>query len=198
MNLLLPVLPLHGPRTIGRRSGDGFLAGEVLDTVHAEAQAMWDIRRMLGWLRAEGAPAVGVMGLSLGGYNAALLAELDDGLACAIPGIPATDFTRLFFRHGPPLQVRQAELHGSGEEHMDEVLQVVSPLKLPVRVPKERLAIFGGVADRLVPAEQVRDLWRHWDRPRIEWYQGAHLTFPRHRAVRSLVDATLRESGLAV
>jgi dienelactone hydrolase len=197
MNLLLPVLPLHGPRTIGRRSGDGFLAGEVLDTVHAETQAMWDIRRMLGWLRAEGAPAVGVMGLSLGGYNAALLAELDDELACAIPGIPAADFTRLFFRHGPPLQVRQAELHGSGEDHMDEVLQVVSPLRLPVRVPKERLAIFGGVADRLVPAEQVRDLWRHWDRPRIEWYQGAHLTFPRHRAVRSLVDATLRESGLA-
>jgi len=197
MNLLLPVLPLHGPRTIGRRSGDGFLAGEVLDTIHAEAQAMWDIRRLVGWLRAEGAPAVGVMGLSLGGYNAALLAELDGGLACAIPGVPATDFTRLFFRHGPPLQVRQAELHGSGEDHMDEVLQVVSPLRLPVRVPRERLAIFGGVADRLVPAEQVRDLWRHWDRPRIEWYQGAHLTFPRHRAVRALVDDTLRESGLA-
>ena len=80
---------------------------------------------------------------------------------------------------------------------MDEVLQVVSPLRLPVRLPKERLAIFGGVADRLVPAEQVRDLWRHWDRPRIEWYQGAHLTFPRHPAARALVDETLRESGLA-
>ena len=27
--------------------------------------------------------------------------------------------------------------------------------------------------DRLVPPEQVRDLWRHWEQPRIEWYPGS-------------------------
>ena len=47
LNLLLPVLPLHGPRTRGRRSGDGYLAGDILDTIHAQAQAMWDMRRLL-------------------------------------------------------------------------------------------------------------------------------------------------------
>ena len=41
------------------RSGDGFLSGHALDTVHAEAQAMWDIRRLVSWIRAQGAPAVG-------------------------------------------------------------------------------------------------------------------------------------------
>ncbi len=80
---------------------------------------------------------------------------------------------------------------------MDEVLRVVSPLALEPRVPHERRYLFGGVADRLVPADQVRDLWRHWDRPRIEWYQGAHVTFSAHPGVRRLIGEALRESGLA-
>jgi dienelactone hydrolase len=196
LNLLLPVLPLHGPRTVGRRSGDGFLAGEALDTIHAEAQAMWDIRRMLSWARAEGAPAIGVYGLSLGGYNAALLSCVGDQLACAIAGIPATDFSRLFFRHGPALQLLEAELSGIEEQHMTEITRVVSPLTLEPRVPHDRRYLFAAIADRLVPADQVRDLWRHWGEPRIEWYQGAHLTFPRHPRVRRLIDDALRESGL--
>jgi dienelactone hydrolase len=187
LNLLLPVLPLHGPRTVGRRSGDGFLAGEVLDTIHAEAQAMWDIRRMLGWIRGQGAPSVGVYGLSLGGYNASLLAALDDDLACVVAGIPATDFSRLYFRHGPALQLLETELSGIEEQHMAEITRVVSPLVLEPRVPHDRRYIFAAVADRLVPADQVRDLWRHWDEPRIEWYQGGHITFPRHPGVRRLI-----------
>ena len=192
LNLLLPVLPLHGPRTKGRRSGDGYLGGDVLDTIHAQAQASWDIRRLVSWLRAEGAAGIGVYGLSLGGYNAALLAGLEQGLACVVAGIPAVDFTRLFFRHGPPVQILEAELHGIEELHMDEIMRVISPLALTPRVPRERRYIFGAIADRLVPADQVRDLWRHWERPRIEWYQGGHLTFPRHAGVRSLVDEALR------
>ena len=191
LNLLLPVLPLHGPRTKGRRSGDGYLAGDILDTIHAQAQAMWDIRRMLSWLRAEGASEIGVYGLSLGGYNASLLSALERDLACVVAGIPAVDFTRLYFRHGPPVQLLEAALHGIEEHHMDEILRVVSPLALPPRVPRDRRYIFAAISDRLVPADQVRDLWRHWERPRIEWYQGAHVTFPRHAAVRALIDEAL-------
>jgi len=60
------------------------------------------------------------------------------------------------------------------------------------KVPHDRRFIYGGVGDRLVPADQVRDFWLHWDRPRIEWYQGAHLTFPAHPAVREMVGEALR------
>ena len=196
LNLCLPVLPLHGRRKIGRRSGDGFVTGDVLDTIHAEAQAIWDIRRLLGWIRGQDAPAVGALGLSLGGYNTALLAGLDDSLACAIPGVPLTDFTRAIFRHGPPLHLEAAERSGVKEQGMRDLLEVVSPLRLEPRLPRERRTIFGGIADRLVPADQVRDLWLHWERPRIVWSQGAHVTFRAHRAVRRLVRQALAESGL--
>jgi hypothetical protein len=196
LNVLMPVLPLHGPRRVGRISGDGFLSGDVLDTVHAEAQAMWDLRRLLSFARAQGARQVGVIGLSLGGYNAALLACLDAELACVIPGIPAADFTRLFFRHGPPLQLRDAARSGIDEHRMREVMSVISPLSLEPVVPHARRYLFGAVADRLVPADQVRDLWRHWGEPKIEWYQGAHVTFRAHPRVRAFIDEALRESGL--
>lgn len=195
LNIALPVLPLHGPRRY-RRSGEGFLAGDFLDTIHAEAQAMWDIRRLLSWVRSQDPTRIGVYGLSLGGYNTALLASLDSDLSCAIAGIPAADFSRLTWRHGARLQILYAERRGLVHDAVSEVLRVVSPLALEPRVPKERRYLFAGVADRLVPAEQVRDLWRHWDRPRIVWYQGAHVTFRMHPEVNRLFQLALHEAGL--
>ena len=140
---------------------------------------------------------IGVHGLSLGGYNTALLACLDADLACAIPGIPATDFSGPVWRHGPRLQIRYAEHQGLAQEGVAEVVRVVSPLALEPLVPKQRRYIFGGVADRLVTPDQVRDLWRHWDCPRIEWYQGGHITFRFHKQVARMLDEALRECELA-
>ncbi|MGI9592110.1 MAG: alpha/beta hydrolase family protein [Myxococcota bacterium] len=198
LNLLLPVLPLHGPRKIGRRSGDGFITGDAMDTVHAEAQAMWDIRRMIGWARAQGATSVGALGLSLGGYNTALLACLQEDLACAIPGIPLADFARAVSRHGPPIQLREFQDAGIAEDLVRRVQTVISPLTLKPLVPHEHRAIFGAVADRLVTPDQVHDLWKHWEEPKIAWYQGGHLTFRAHAPVRRLVRETLSNVGLDV
>jgi dienelactone hydrolase len=196
LNLLFPVLPLHGPRKRGLRSGDGFLNGDFLDTIHAEAQAMWDLRRLLDWLRANGATQIGVYGLSLGGYTTALLAGLEDDLACAIAGIPATDFARLTARFAPHTTLREIERLGVDWSFIRDVLSVVSPLHLRPKLDKERLAIFGGTADHLVPADQVRDLWKHWGEPRIAWYPGSHLSFGREPQVRHLIDDALRLGGL--
>jgi dienelactone hydrolase len=196
LNLVYPVLPFHGKRKVGRRSGDGFLTGDVLDTVHAEAQAMWDIRRLLSWVRAQEALGVGVHGVSLGGYQTALLACLDDELACAVAGIPVTDIPRVFWRHGPPLLIRHGEHVGVERNEVSEIMNVISPLRLAPKVAPERRYIFGGISDRLVPPDQVRDLWKHWGEPRIVWYQGAHVTFRGEPEVRRMVRDALRESGL--
>ncbi len=183
VNLVLPVLPLHGPRKIGKRSGEGFIAGDFLDSIHGEAQAMWDMRRLLSWIRGQGAETIGVYGLSLGGYNASLLAELADDLACVVAGIPATDLVRLTWRHGPAIQVRYTERNGMVHDEVSELLSVVSPLVLEPKVPHDRRYIFAGVADRLVPPDQPRDLWLHWDRPAHRLVPGCSLTFGMHPAV---------------
>lgn len=195
LNLAFPTLPLHGPRRRVRHNGGGYLGADFLDTIHAQAQATWDIRRILAWIRAQTDAPIGAYGLSLGGYNAALLAALEP-LATVIAGVPAVDFLRLTRRLGSPLQVRTAESVGLEREHSDELFRVISPLALDCQVERERRAIFAGIADRVVPPDHPRDLWRHWEKPRIVWYPGGHVSFRRHATVDRLIDDALRVGQL--
>ncbi len=44
LNLIMPVLPMHGPRdTGGLISEERTLSGEVMDTLHTGAQVVWDL-----------------------------------------------------------------------------------------------------------------------------------------------------------
>ena len=194
LNVALPILPFHGPRRVRRFSGEGFLGGDALDTVHAEAQTIWDLRRVLGWIRAQGAPRIGLHGVSLGGYNAALLAGIDADLACVIAGIPPVDLARLVWHHTPPQTLRLAERAGIVHDEVAELFRVVSPLAFAPKVPVDGRAIYAGIGDHLIPADHPRDLWEHWERPRIVWMQSGH--DPRTREARRLVNDTLRRTRL--
>ncbi|MDH3211193.1 MAG: hypothetical protein OEM05_01800 [Myxococcales bacterium] len=196
LNVAIPVLPLHGPRSVGWRGGDGFLTGDFLDTVHAQAQAIWDVRRLVGWLRSHGAPAVGTYGVSLGGYTTALLAALEEDLDCSIAGIPAADFVRLMRAHVPDLLIRAASRVGFSFENAERLLRVVSPLALPPRVPRERRYLYAGLADHLAPTDHARDLWLHWERPRVVWYHGSHVSFLWEPEVEALVREAVTATGL--
>ena len=197
LNLLFPVLPIHGPRRVGPVSGDRILSGDVMDTLHAGSQAMWDIRRLLAWVRArEGTPGVGVLGHSLGGYVAALLCCLEDELDCVIVANPAVDPSRLFWRNALSLATRYLKTAGVTEEKMSAPLRTISPLAMRPLVYRERRAIFAGLADRVVSGAEAHSLWRHWERPRIFWYQGTHRAFLSTPEGRSFVATTLREAGV--
>ncbi|MCP4035880.1 MAG: alpha/beta hydrolase [bacterium] len=194
-NMLLPTLPLHGFRKAGRYSGDGFLSGDVLDSIHAVSQGIWDIRRLISWVRTQDAPSIGVYGQSLGGFMTSLLTGLEPGLDFAIAGIPMTDLSSTFWHHLPDHVVRRFLDVGLTRERLDKITRVVSPLELPPKVPHAGRAIFGGVGDRLVAPRQVRDLVRHWDDPAVAWYQGSHLTFVFDPGVRELIVSAARRSS---
>lgn len=197
LNMLCPVLPIHGPRRVGPISGDRILSGDVVDTLHAGAQAMWDVRRLIYWLHErEGAPALAVLGHSLGGYVAALLSCLEERVGCVIVGNPAVDPSHLFWRNALSLATRYLKTEGVTEERMDAVLRPVSPLAMRPLVERERRAIFGGLADRVTPPAEANSLWHHWDRPRLEWYAGTHRAFLRTPVGRALVESALREAGV--
>lgn len=196
LNMIVPVLPLHGHRSTGRRSGKGFFGADMLNMVHAEAQAMWDMRRCLSWVRAQTAQPVGVYGVSLGGYNAALLASLDAELACVVAGIAVADMPRIVHRMGPPISVRTANQAGLDESRMREVARVVSPLAMQPKVPHAHRHLFAAVGDRIVIPDHQRDLWRHWEEPEIVWYQGGHCTFLAHPAVARMQREAFASAGL--
>ena len=198
LNVILPVLPIHGPRKAGFVSGDRILAGDVMDSVHAGAQAVWDIRRLVSWLRLPGqdAPEVGVLGYSLGGYTAALLSGLDDDIDCVVVANPAVDPSSPFWRSSLSVSTHYLKAEGVTEERMGRLLRVVSPLAFEPTVPEDRRTIFAGVADRVVPSSEALSLWRHWNRPRVVWYQGTHRGFLRTGEGKQALTETLRASGL--
>ncbi|MCI0749331.1 MAG: prolyl oligopeptidase family serine peptidase [Nevskiales bacterium] len=195
LNVLMPVLPLHGPRRRGLRSGDGYLDGDPLELLYAETQALWDLRRALAWIRSqEDAARIGVLGYSLGGYNAGLLVQYEKNLDFAVAGIPAVDLAASMLRHLPPPHREYFSIEGLTLERYRTVLRPVSPLTRPPLLARERLYIFAGAADRIVLPDQPLQLARHWNVP-IQWYQGGHLSFRHERVVREHIEAALQRAG---
>ncbi|MBV9513176.1 MAG: hypothetical protein JO280_03890 [Mycobacteriaceae bacterium] len=195
LNVVLPVLPLHGPRKRGVPKGAVLPGEDALDNVHAAAQAVWDIRRVLSWIRAQepGSP-IGLNGMSLGGYIAALVASLEDGLTCAILGVPVADLVEILARHSG---LARDDPRRETILKARPIGRMMSPLSLTPRVPIEGRFIYGGVADRVVhPRDQVIRLWEHWGRPEIVWYPGGHTGFFRSRPVQDFIDTALMRSGL--
>ena len=196
LNLAFPVLPLHGPRANNAVSGAGFISGDVANTLHALTQTAWDIRRLVAWLREEGAERIGIAGMSLGGYSAALVASLENGLDCAIAGIPPSEFGAMSCYHANGRALALAAAEDITPERIGTALRPVSPLALQPCVALERRFIFGALADRFVSTDQVEALWRHWEKPEILWYPGAHLGFRFHHRVREFVAGALQRTLL--
>jgi dienelactone hydrolase len=194
LNVVLPVLPLHGPRARGLPKGAAFPSEDVIDNVHGVAQAVWDIRRLLSWIRSQEPDSmIGLNGISLGGHLTALVASLDDVLSCAILGVPLADLLELVDRHASV----------SSHDDLRQMLKLakrigamISPLALNPRVPMQGRFIYAGTADRLVhPRDDAARLWEHWGRPEICWYPGGHTGFFRSRPVQRFIDDALVKSG---
>jgi len=199
LNVAVPVLPLHGPRQqAGVASGEGFMSIDLVDTVHALAQSAWDVRSLIAWARLIGRDApVGIWGLSLGGYVASLVAAMEDGLACAIAGIPATDILDLYHRHSPPAVRKRALEHGALGPQATAVQNVVSPLVLRPKLSRDRRFVFAGLGDRMSTSGQAHRLWEHWERPSVAWYPGGHVGFWWVGSVNRFVTEALVSCGLS-
>jgi hypothetical protein len=195
LNVIVPVLPMHGPRGRGLPKGAVFPGEDVLDDVHATAHAVWDIRRILSWIRSEQPDSpIGLNSMSLGGYIAALVASLEDGLTCAILGVPVADLVDLLAAHS---HLGTDDPRRQTVTLAEPIGRMISPLSLTPRVPPAGRFIYAGIADQLVhPRTHSIRLWKHWGRPEIVWYHGGHAGFIRSRPVQQFIENSLVHSGL--
>jgi hypothetical protein len=175
LNVLMPVLPLHGPRSGTSFSGGGLLQPEFANVLHLFAQAVWDLRRMVGWVRTQTDAPVGLYGISLGGYTVSLASAFIDDLACVVAGIPAVDFTSLARDNEPSAYQAYGRDLQTDWGLVQKVMFPISPLSFEPRLPVEKRFIYAGVADRVARPDQARALWRHWGRPEIEWMSSGHV-----------------------
>jgi pimeloyl-ACP methyl ester carboxylesterase len=170
LDVVLGVLPHHGLRGIrGRRPL--LPSSDPRITIESFRHAIVDLRTLTRVLRARGAPAIGAMGMSLGGYTTALLGTVEE-LAFAFPMIPlasiaevARDENRLI---GTATQRREQY------EALELAHRIVSPFARPSRVDPERVLVIAGEGDRITPVAHARRIADHF-RARTHFFSGGHL-----------------------
>jgi len=171
LDLAIPALPFHGPRGTPRRR-PLFPSSDPRINVEGFRQAIWDLVTLRRALMERGAPAVGVMGMSLGGYTSALATTADPELAFAVPIIPlasVADFARDGGRLvGTPRE--QREQHAA----LERAHAPVSPLARPARLGGERVRVVAGEADRITPLSHAERLADHLEAP-LHVFHGGHL-----------------------
>jgi dienelactone hydrolase len=198
LDVALLTLPFHGPRTPAGAlfSGDSFARPDVTELNEAVRRAVREILLATRWLRAEMGHAVGLLGLSLGGYLAATAAGLDPDLAFVVAMVPPVCFGDLAWRFLPGRESATAATPALGHEELRRAFRVHSPLAHVPRVARERLLIVAGRGDRIVPPEHPSSLWRHWGEPAIHWFDGSHLAPFGRAGIAAAIRAHLAAIGL--
>ena len=194
MNVLNPVLPLHGPRRIGRRSGDDFATFDYLHNLHGLTQAVWDLRRALAWIRQQGGTKIVLHGVSLGTYPIGVVSGLDPELSAAIVGVPSVDLAAVMRSHVPPEArpaLTAANLLGP---LADDIHRVVSPLSFDSVLPTSRRFIYAGLADRIATPEPAKALHAHWDSCQICWFRSSHVGYIASPKARRFVELSIRSA----
>lgn len=182
LDVALAVLPFHAVR--GGEGAPSFPGNDPRVTNEGFRQAMLDLRSLVSFLRDRGADAVGVMGMSLGGYATSLLGTLDESLAFAVPIIPLASIAEVARASGR--FVGTPEQQKLQYESLEAVHRAVSPLARPARVPSDRVLVLAASGDRITPLEHARRLADHFNAP-LEVFHGGHLLqFGRADAFRAV------------
>lgn len=175
-NIVMPVLPHHGPRGASRARAS-FPSDDHVANVHGLTQALWDVRRTIAWVRQQDPTSIGVFGFSLGGCVASLVACTEDDIDAVVMGCPAADMVELVRVNTRPTlraQPRLARLFAEASA----AARPVTAFELTPRLAPERIALVSAHADRLAdPVFQVGRLWHHFSKPELVGVESGHVSF---------------------
>ncbi|HEY6560747.1 MAG TPA: YqiA/YcfP family alpha/beta fold hydrolase [Polyangiaceae bacterium] len=171
-DVALFVLPFHGVRSVASRNVPPFPGSDPRISNEGFRQAIGDLRDFMRWLRERGHRKIGVAGMSLGGYTAALAATIEPSLAFSIPIVPLAslaDWARDQGRLG-----RYPEQSAAQHSALEAVHEVVSPLHREPLISPERMLVIAAKADRITPISHAMRLARHFN-ARLQTMPGGHL-----------------------
>jgi pimeloyl-ACP methyl ester carboxylesterase len=170
LDVVLPVLPFHGRRAV-QRGAPIFPASDPRLTHEGFRQAVHDLTALIAWLRGVGHGPIGLVGMSMGGYTAALLATLLPELAYVVLVIPLSSIADIARAHG-----RLGE--GSGADALHAALEAVyrpsSPFARPSVVPPDRVFAVAARGDRITGVAQAERLAGHFSAP-LSVVRGGHI-----------------------
>lgn len=178
-DVLLYTLPFHGQRAekFSPFSGFGYFTSGLSGFAEAMAQAVYDFRSIVDYLRHIGVDRIALTGISLGGYTSALLASVESRLEAVIPNCPVVMPAKLFDEWFPANKLVKLGLRltNISRDELIAGLAYHGPLNYRPLLPKDRRMIITGLGDRMAPPEHAVTLWKQWDRCALHWFPGSHL-----------------------
>ena len=171
--------PFHLERTPrGSYSGELVVSADVVLTVEAFRQGVVDLIATADWLRARGARQVGVMGYSLGGYLAGIMAAVrDDWTFVVIGGAGDTPVSPILDTPlGKNIREDLAACGMLDRAKLTRAWRIISPGAFTPKVDRGRILMVAGRYDRIMLPRSVRRLWNAWDRPELHWLPRSHYT----------------------
>ncbi len=184
IGVALYALPFHGPR--GHSFPPEWPHQDTAFTVEGFRQAIWDLRVAIRGLREAGASHVGVVGMSLGGYTASLLATVTSDLDFMISYIPIASLPDVMFENDlvPGAGENQEVLYRGYRQQ----LVPITPVYREPMIGPERIRVISGELDRLATMKHGARLSNHFGAKHIT-YPGAHLLqYKRRGAFRKALD----------
>ncbi|MDT5093039.1 MAG: hypothetical protein QOH60_2402 [Mycobacterium sp.] len=178
-DVLLYTLPFHGRRAerYSLFSGYGYFSNGLTGFAEAMAQAVYDFRSIVDYLKVTGVGKIALTGISLGGYTSALIAAVEDRIDAVIPNVPVVSIEAELDEWFPANKLFSLgrRIGGLSRDELLAGLAYTSPLNYPPLVPRDRRLIITGLGDRLAPPEQAEMLWHHWDHCALHWFPGNHI-----------------------
>jgi pimeloyl-ACP methyl ester carboxylesterase len=183
--LVLPVLPAHGPRSVPGVAYPGF---DPILNVLITMRAVAEIRSLIGWIETHDPIDITIAGTSLGGPIAALVASLDPRVSSVMATVPMLDMHRTLTHHMSRGGIRgklMADLLSS--EPVRTVSAVMDPLSVEPYAEPDRRMVIAALNDRITSVTAAQRLHQHWG-GRVHWYQGSHVGSVFSGDVKAVAD----------
>jgi hypothetical protein len=176
-------LPYHDERgTAGTAFARELVCESLGLTIHANRQAVRDVRACVSWLEAQGYARIGVVGVSLGASIASIVAALDARVSAAALLLMADDFTDVVWTGSATRHVRASLEESFLRADVHAAWSIISPMSHAARLGArlDRLLIVSGALDSVfLPAltrAYVERLRRHGLDPTWVRYGCGHYT----------------------
>jgi pimeloyl-ACP methyl ester carboxylesterase len=171
VNAVMIELPYHARRRPGSLGAiNNFISHDLVRMLEATQQAMSDLRDVLGWLRAQGSPLVGVWGISLGAWLSGLVAAHDREVRFAVLMSPVVSLDHAI--RDLPFCAPIRESLGGRAFNLDK-LNLVS--HVPHCAP-EGVLMLESLQDLFAPPETVEQVWKAWGEPEIWRVAHGHIS----------------------
>ena len=173
----MPFQPYHMERAgEGEVSGQAALSPDLSMSLDMVRQAVAEARVLAAWLRRR-TMRVGIWGMSLGGWVAALSSTLDDNWDAVALWAPVASPAEVLFESGLVEVLRDAIVDGgvSESDFAAPELAAIAPARSDTRIHRSKMLVVAGAYDQVISPRSVARLSRRWNAD-VHWVPHGHIS----------------------